>query len=433
MIRSVRNLIYVTLTGFVLTACGGGGGGSTGAIASPSPSAIVTATSSPVATSNTIFQQPAVLANGNLRLARIDYRYDTPADSYNTQGYQTTSYEALTPLIDNMKAVGFNGIVIDNQAPVNAQTGKISTTDFQNVVKNPPKDMWRVIDYAKSQGMQVWLSLAIVDSVTDCNLSPDFTKYSEQDMFYNVAQWDIPLAILAQNHKVDGIFVSEGNWQFDTDAKHIPYWQYLINQIKSVYSGKLAYNQAMLTSNGTPIYNYVDYIGITLSNGLSTSTTNDLQTIVKMYNNDVRGMNEVSTLRNIYNTYGKKLLLTNSSYGADSGVNVIPDAFFNSMTANFLNVSSSGQPLVSYNGTLKSLKTQAFLEMVALNLSDIVVGETFGEYGPWILDTKFSNPNGIVYLYYSCGDEISYDKGEQQMLNEYFSKPWGYHTLTTSN
>jgi hypothetical protein len=375
----------------------------------------------------TLYAQPignlnsTVVLTNNFKFARLDYRYDSPSNSFNAAGLQTTSYQATALMIDQIKSIGFNGIIFQLQVPINAKTGEIN--DDPTNIKTPPKALWQLIDYAKSLGLQVWISLSIVDSISDCFLTPDFSKYSEDQMFINVVNFDKPIAILAQHHKVDGIYISEGNHNIDSEA-HLYYWKYLITQIKSVYTGKLSYSTSMISD--TPIWNYVDYPSIVLSDTLSSSPVSDLSSIVKLYYNDMYGHNEIKMLQNIYHKYGKKIILSVASTGSDIGVGFIPPNFFEPMFTNFILAETPKQ--VGYT-ELKSLKVKAFLEIVGLALSDVTIGVSFTEFSPWLQNKDFSNPSNPVYQYYCCGWEISNDITVQNTLNTYFSQPWGFHTI----
>ena len=402
------------LLSIVIAGCGGGGGSSnTTETTAPNVQTNITAPN--------VQPIPTVPLINNFRFARLDYRYDSPSNSFNTTGLQTTSFQAVSPMIDKIKSIGFNGIIFQLEAPINAKTGAIN--DDPSNIKTPPKALWQLVDYAKSLGLQVWISLSIVDSVSDCLLTPDFSKYSEDQMFANVANFDKPIATLAQGHKVDGIYISEGNYNIDSEA-HLYYWKYLITQIQTVYTGKLSYSTPMISD--TPIWNYVDYPSIILSDSLSSLPFSDLASIVKLYHNDMYGHDEVKLLRNIYNKYGKKLILIEASTGADAGVGFIPPNFFGAMFTNF--VQAGTQDKVA-NTELKSLKVKAFLEMVGLELSDVTIGVSFTEFAPWLQNKDFSNPSNPVYQYYCCSWEISNDPIEQKTLSAYFSQPWGFHTL----
>ena len=420
-ISMIRIGLVATLFSFVLVACGGGGGAT-------SPVATTVATPQKITAST--FSTPATL-NANFRLARIDYRYDTPANSFNAKGYQTTSFEAVSAMIDQIKAIGFTGIIFQLETPINKDTGTVALNDVPGTVKTPPKALWKLVDYAKSQGLKVWISMPPVDSVSDCGLQVDFTKYSEQSMFVNIVNYMMPVVSQAEIHYVDGIFIGEGDLY---SAQHLQYWVFLINQVKAVFSGKLSY--AVYLGTDTPIWNYIDYPAVNMNAPLadSESGVSDLQSIAKLFLNDAIGNNEVNQIRSIFNSYNKKVILTASYMGADTGVNETPSTFFDSMIYSFA-VSSVTTDEISNNEDLRNLKMRAFFEVVGLQLSDVVAGTTNTEFAPWLMDTNFSSPStqNPIYKYWCCGWEISNDTTLQKTLNDYFSEPWGYHTLNSLN
>jgi len=409
------NRLILLLSVFFLSACGGGGSGASPA----SPASPVV--EAPVVQRQSIFNAPAQL-NGNFRLARLDYRYDTPASSKDKNGLQTTSYEAVKLTIDQIKSVGFSGVLVQVQASINNNTGLIN--DDPTNIKVPPAALWKVIDYAKSQNLQVWLSLSIVDSKTDVEFVPNFTKFTEQKMFDSIVAFNKPLAKLAQDHKVDGIYVGEGNLSLESD-EHIQYWKYYIDQIKTVYTGKLAY--ASYCIKKTSIWYHVDYASVFMSGPLSYTPVTDLKSIVALYNKDVYGMDQVAALKDIYNTYGKKLILLLGAKVVDTGVGADPENFFTVMVTN--SWGTMAHPTITVNTPMQHLKVQAFFEVVALKLSDVTIGLGFTEFAPWLQDSKFSDPSSSVYNYYCCSWDITNNTDLQKTFNSYLSKPWGYSTI----
>lgn len=406
-------LFLSILVAIGLVGCGGGG-------SSDTSQSTVALASAPLET----FQAPAVLTNGKFRLAKIDYRFDTPESNKNSKGYHTTSYQVVNPMIDQIKKIGFSGVIFQLQTSVNKDTGQVSTTDQLPNIKTTPKDLWKVVDYAKSQGLQVWLSLQISDSVCDCNIIPDFNKYTEQSMFDSIVAFDKPIAKLAQQHNVDGIFISEGNYSLEDDV-HLPYWRYLIAEIKSVYSGKLSYATHIIKP--TAIWHYVDYPSVFMSGALSKTPIYDLKSIVNLYNDDINHINQVETLKRLYNIYGKKFILTLGATMADQGVGMMPDDFW-SMTDTNTWVATT-LPTHYTNDTIQLLKLKAFFEIVHWQLSDVTDGIAFIEFAPWLENVNFSDINNPVYKYYCCGWNLTNNVNAQKVLNMYLSKPWGYITL----
>jgi hypothetical protein len=411
----------------VLLAGCGGGGDSTATNINPNVATATTDINSHVAptASKSVhqFSAPAIIPAEKFRLARIDYRYDTPIASVNANGHHTTSYEAVRPMIDEIKSVGFTGVIFTLQTSVNPATGRVSTTDQYPEVKTPPKDLWKVIDYTKSQGLKVWISLQIADSISDMGFIPNYNNYTRQFLFNNIIEFDKPIAIMAQRHKVDGIFISEANWNMESDVD-MPYWKQLADSFRTVFSGKLGYTQYLMQP--TKIWDYVDYANMLIGSGLSKTPVTDVKAIVNLHHNNIWGQDEIAILKNIYATYGKKLVLEIMPKVADTGVGMDPPDFYTMMATG---VVSSTNTNVKFNNSMQLLKIQAFFEMVGLKLSDITDGVVLNEFSPWIENPRFKDPTSPIYYYYAYGSTLNNNLDAQKIINSYFSKPWGYTTL----
>jgi hypothetical protein len=410
----------------LLSGCGGGGDGN----ADPSPIAasIQLATSTQVAPVTVAtpavvnpFQTPAKLQSDKYRLAVIDYRFDTPADNKDIKGNHTTSFEAVRPMIDKSKAIGFTGILLTLQIPVNINTGLVAYYDQPPNVKTLPKDLWKVVEYAKNNDMQVWISLGMVDSITDGWAPIKFDKFSEQFLFNNLIEAEKSIAITAQKYKVDGIYVGGCSWGLESH-EHVHYWKQLIDQVRTVFTGKLAYNTCIISD--TPIWNYVDYVSVFLSSSLSKTPVYDLKTIVGLYNKDIHGVDEVAALKHLHKKYGKKLIIIAGIKKADSGVGIVPPGFWDMMFS-----GAWEKKEVHTDSRMYLLKTQAFIEMIHRGLPDIADGMVFNEFAPWLEEVRFAKPDNPVYIYYCCGWNLTHDLDVQKTLNYYFSKPWGHTTL----
>ena len=392
----------------VLTGCGGGGGTSQKDV---TPAPVVS-----------VFAEPYAISADKFRLARIDYRYDTPASNKDVNGYHTTSIDSLKLMIDKIKQIGFNGIILTLQTPINKDTGKIdyyATTDDKHI----PKDTWKVVDYANSKGLKVWLSLQIVDSVTDTFLATDFTKYTEQQLFNNIIAYQTEIATIAQQRNVYGIFISEGNYNLES-YDHLFYWQQLINELRKVYKGKLSYATHLMEP--TSIWNHVDYASVWLNGTLSKTPVYDLKSIVNLYSNDAYGMNQVQRIKDFYMVYGKKFILTTAPAVADDGVNSAPAQFWDSLVTG---MNSTVYTSYRTDTKMQLLKISAFLEMVSRDLINVTDGVGFTEFSPWLNHVGFADPNGVVYKYYCCGWTLNDNIDAQKTLNSYFSKPWGHLSI----
>jgi hypothetical protein len=395
----------------LLTGCGGGGS------AQPEPE------SKPIIPKPiSQFETPATISVDKFRLAKIDYRYDTPKNQFDINGYHTTSFESVKPVVDKIKQIGFTGIILLLQTPINKHTGRISLTDVENTDKTIPKDTWKLVEYAKSQGLQVWLSLQIVDSVTDVLLTPNFNKYTEQSMFNNIIEYQRKIAITAEQYKIQGIFISEGNYNLES-YEHLFYWQQLISEIRKVYSGKLSYATYLMMP--TSIWNHVDYASINLNEVLSKTPIYDLKTIINLYSNDSLNRNQIQLIKNFHMVYGKKLILMTTPTVTDMGVGHIPSTFWENVINNVWTNVFTPQT----DKQMQLLKIRAFMEVVNKHLADVTDGVGFGEFDPWLQHVNFSKHGTGIYHYYCCGFDLTNNTDAQKTINLYFSKQWGYYSI----
>lgn len=408
-----KYFLHLLVLIFVLTGCGGGGSGSPALKPSDTSPAVV----------ESVFLSPTSISADKHRLARIDYRYDTPISNKDINGYHTTSFDSLKLMIDRIKQIGFNGIILTLQTPINKNTGKVDYYSVLDVDKHIPKDTWKVVDYINSQGLNVWLSLQIVDSVTDTFLTTDFTKYTEQQLFNNIIEYQIPIAAMAQQHNVYGIFISEGNYNLES-YDHLFYWQQLISELRKTYKGKLSYATFLLEP--TSIWNHVDYAAIWLNETLSATPVYDLKSIVNLYSNDARSINQVQRIKDFNMVFGKKFIILTSPSVADDGVNSAPHNFWDNMV---LGTFITNDTSYRTDKKMQLLKISAFFEMVSRDLINVTDGVGFTEFAPWLNHVGFADPNGVVYKYYCCGWTLNDNIDAQKTINYYFSKPWGHLSI----
>lgn len=394
--------LHILLSSILFVLVGCGGGGTTQPEVTPKPTSQ--------------FETTFTIPTDKFRLAKIDYRYDTPKNQVDINGNHTTSFESVKSTIDNIKQIGFNGVIFLLQTPVDKNTGVVITD------KPIPKDTWKLVDYAKSQGLNVWLSLQIVDSVTDVLLTPNFNLYTEQYMFNNIIEYQRKIATTAEQYKVQGIFISEGNYNLES-YEHLFYWQQLITEIRKVYSGKLSYATHMMMP--TSIWNHVDYASINLNETLSKTPNYDLKTIINFYFNDAYSKNQVQLIKNFHMVYGKKFILMTMPTITDMGVGHVPSTFWENVMNNVWTAIYTPQT----DKQMQLLKIRAFVEVINKHLIDVVDGVGFGEFDPWLQHVNFSKQGTGIYHYYCCGFDLTTNVDAQKTINSYFSKPWGHYTV----
>jgi hypothetical protein len=341
----------ICLAALALAACGGGGG-------TPTPPV-----SNPVVT---------LSANQKMVSAWIDYRFDEPLE-INANGIVMTSYDGMTPMIDHIKKVGYNTIVLQTQVPVNPQTGLIDPYENPNQPRLIPADIWRVVDYAKSQGLVVWVMIAITDGY-DNELTNSITgpAFSSTAMFNTVTDYDTKIATLAQQHRVDGIYVGDFQIGFD-NASYTAQWKTLVASVKNVFNGKLSYAGGY----DNVVYDLVDYVSVGFNWPLLSTTTTDVATIVNAYYNNTQGINIVNYAENLSALHGNKPLILDTfrSTPVDTGVGLTVDIW--AALAKGQNLSNLPAP--NYN--LQVAKISAFCS-ISSKITP-VVGIGFDEYMPW--------------------------------------------------
>jgi hypothetical protein len=379
------------------------------------------------ATTSVNFQKPSLIPSGKYAFTWIDYRFDQP-NSYNSAGFLINSFEAVKPIIDKIRNVGFNGIVIETQVSIDLNTGLTDLKIIDGYIKVPPRDLWRVVDYAKQNGLQVWLSLDIADSISDLEVSSDSKfgpNFNIKTMFDAVAAFDKAIAISAQQHNVDGIYIGVGNSGIDT-KENLPYWQNIVNGIKSVFSGKLTY----LAINDTPIWQIVDVISVDIHNiHLSSSPVYDLKSILNLYLNS-SNFNALSFFQTLKNKYSKPIILDHYlSQPADKGIG---------LTTPLYNIQITGSTEIikfTPDYLFQSLRIQSIFELINIYLSNLVDGIGFNQFQPWAEQKEFyqfpKNSDVQLTWYFSVMYGMNLTRNNQALLtiNQYLSKPWGYSSL----
>jgi hypothetical protein len=391
-----------------LVGCGGGGGGTT--VIAPVQAAPVTV---PIST-----DRP--------RIAKVDYRFDQPNGTTNS-GYMVTSFEAIKPIVDNIKSIGFNGVQLQLEAPVNLNTAQISFTDY-DYNRSVPKDLWRVVDYIHSQGLTVTLLIRITDSVTDIDIA-SWTKvgtaFSVTTMLNNVAIYDQSIAQIAEQHKVEYISIGAGN--MGIDAGYDSGWQNIVTAIKSVYTGKIMYS-GYLDGSRPVVYKYVDVIGVMSKDVLSNTPVTDVVTIMGLYRNTADRHDIVSYFKDIKAAYNKPVWYEGfSTSAADVGVNKPINLYDQAIAGAIANSTL----VVSFAGQVAQI--QAFFETINGPLANTVDGLSIGEFSPWGLASWIQNSTpggGSAWIIKLLGDyQLTTDSVAQSAIKTYLTQPWGYHTI----
>ena len=217
--------------------------------------------------------------------ASIDLRFDQKND-YTSDGLVVNSFENVKRTIDSAKAAGFKSIDICTNVPINALTGELqlNVDSGPNGDKRLPKDIWKIIDYAKSLGLGASIELNIVDAINDNAITTSYVgkNFSTETFFTTVKNYETAVAELAEFHKVDAISIGVYNFGFDQKPFESN-WIEVINSIRKVYSGELAYGSDFRSDN--IVWNHVDALCMGFNVTLSQSPQYDPTYLISKYFN----------------------------------------------------------------------------------------------------------------------------------------------------
>jgi hypothetical protein len=194
--------------------------------------------------------------------AYLDWRFDQPND-FNLFGNSVTSLAATQPIINQIKASGFNGVVLNVNVPIDPETGKLTLYDNQpgayNTNKNLPKDTWAVVKAAKKSGLAVSLNFNIVDYHTDAAITSSTvgSGFSTDTFFREVAAYESKIAATAKKNGVSVIGLGHYQFGLDTDA-YKDQWQTVVDSVRKNFSGKLTYTTDYRSDN--TVWSMVDIV-----------------------------------------------------------------------------------------------------------------------------------------------------------------------------
>ena len=354
----------------------------------------------------------------NKNYAMVDWRFALQGTGSTTiAGLQTESLGALIPIINQIKQNGFNGISLTTNVPIDISTGALSfydqTPGASNPIKSLPPDTWKVVDYAKSLGLNVQIQFNIVDHRNDHAITTSTAlgaNFSISNFYQSIQSYETQIGVIAQQHKVDAISVGTFNQGFDGD----PYffrttsnnanpivtintgstsqsldlgvvktaWQNVVNSLHSVFSGQLTYNTNVESRNY--VWNLVDYINANISTSLSTSLIYDVNQLVSLYT--ANNLNKIQSLSSAYN---KLISLSDIQIDASSKASNDQNRW-NELLAG-VNLSN-----VSPNYAEQAARIDGFFKFIHSKLESVVNGVSMFEFSPWIQASWIQNPGSSL-------------------------------------
>lgn len=393
----MKHILWATLI-FTLVGCGGGN----------PPTANTTV--APVSTFPCADTQ--VMPDGKYRSVVIDIPHDY--SSVTANGVIATSFENVKLTIDRAKCVGFNTVVFQTFIPIDATTGLLTSA----IGNDLPMDYWKFVDYSKQQGLKVALKMTPSEYQTDNLLhSSAYPGVPVIEMLNSLDQYYKEIAVKAEAHKADIMYIGYFQMGFDTPAYQLT-WQSIINNVKLVYSGKTTYATCALCTNNV-LWDLVDIISVDFEPTTKPLCSATVLQISAYYQSSINAIKDISQ------AYRKPIWLDEMDFevaGCSFDVNT-----------NSYSLIQSGQLSASYapNYNWQSNNIRAVFEITATSLTDNVSGVVFGTYMPWIQAEWVQHPYGSQGILFNLFDKLGYslynNDQAQFTLEEYLGKPWGYH------
>uniref|UniRef100_UPI0037C0EC32 DUF4214 domain-containing protein n=1 Tax=Flavobacterium sp. TaxID=239 RepID=UPI0037C0EC32 len=328
--------------------------------------------------------------------------------------------------VDRIKELGYSGVQLQTNVPINVNSGQIDLYD-ENAYegtrdKSLPDDFWRIAAYASNLGLDVAVRAEPVDYINDAILNKWYgfgSGFSETEFFNSLVSYETALAAEAEKSGVDLFYIGALQGGFD-EGRYLARWQEVIDSVRSVYSGDLAYLSHY--EGYTPLWNLVDVLSINFDPLLSQAPSYDLQTIIDLYS-DVetvpgRVTDVVKAIHDIAAKTDKPILLDDVRFDAGN------DALGNYVDyfGMALNQVVNGQ---APNVELQTLRIHAFFQMLKSQLQGVVDAIVTREYMPWmqskwIVDAE--GPFGSSFKQLSVNGFDLYNQPDAEKAYAYFIK-----------
>lgn len=375
--------------------------------------------------------------------ANIDLRFDQ-ADCYTLDGHLVNSFENVKKTVDRIKATGFDSVVIDTNVPINVVTGElqlITPEGNYNRDKSLPKDTWKIVDYAKSLGLKVNLSLNIVDPITDVPIGINSKKTipPSSTFFNSVKKYETELAAQAQLHKVDEISIGMNNTFFEK-YNYYNDWKNVISSIKQVFTGKIGYTSSYQNTNNA-VWDLVDVVHLIFNPVLSTTPLYDPEQIIPNYfrtQDSTGSVNAYTVLLQQINRYqSKEVELANvqisPAQNAVGTVTNLSSYLWGTGTSAATPGFVSTVPKVNVDNALMQAWFESLFEFIGNYLHDKIDGVSFYQYAPWTEANWIQKPvvaKNLAYNVYAKSNFFLNNMPEaESIIGKYISQDWGWHTL----
>jgi hypothetical protein len=372
-------------------------------------------------------------------IASIDLRFDQPNDRVSStadgDSVLVSSFENVRRYVDMAKTHGFTAIELDLNVPINRETGNLQLMTPRgtfNPDKSLPRDTWKIVSYAESLGLGTSLKLNIVDALTDDILIKDRVAPNfDVDLFFqSLTDYQMMIGQLAQHHGVDQLVIGFMNFGFDSSYQ--AKWKNLVDGIRSVYHGELAYETAYQV-NDVVVWGLVDNVALTFQPNLGDARYGASE-IVPLYlrhsdQSPWGTFNPYQTVLDIVQRYDSKdvMLYSISKSPVQPGLGETVNVH------DILYKQNEILDLSRLDFDLLSARYSGFLEFFNNYLDDKIDAVQFWQFAPWadadwIRDTTDANGKAMN-AYARGGYFLNYQPESLDILDDYFLHGWGANYL----
>ncbi len=273
-------------------------------------------------------------------------RVEQKAFTYMAYMNNKQNQDSFAYIVDQYKSMGANHAYLGATTEWEETNGRFDPLGVHNINGNARvglsiNELMNRADYLHSQGMAVTLRQQVTDFYIE-NGQEKFRNWNENNtnvgdkaaFFQQYTAYMVDLAKACQSKGVEAIAIGNEMLHFTTgDTKG--YWENLISQIRSVYSGKLTYaafvsfNPTWKESEMTQIkwLDKLDYIGVDFYPQLTVSKNATYDDFVKaLYGNNPQKTNWVEYLRNLSETTGKKIMFTEVGVASFDGAGIMSNS-----------------------------------------------------------------------------------------------------------
>lgn len=351
--------------------------------------------------------------------AIIDLRFDQ--SDRTPDGLLVNGFANVSRVIDRIAETGFTHVTFGVNAPVNVDTGLVDLYDDRPGAYNPnkslPRDLWQLVDYAKSKGLGVYINPQIVDHTNDYHITGD-TRFgagvSVDRVFQSLSQYFGEVAARAQTHKVDGIYVGGLQHGLVTEG-YRSQWQMLVDGVRANFSGQLIHHY--FYDGDSVVWDMVDVSSLWIHRILSREPLIAVQDIHREYfsvdSDTPRAV--VDVVRDHAQAHNKPVILEHAPINAS-------DRFIGeSLTlGQFYETGELLPELSTLNHARQAARHAAFIQLVREDLASDVLGLSISEYAPWQMADWLVDPakaNQLWQVFVSQGSGIQHSPQAEKWIS----------------